>query len=291
MVVPGAANALSARLIEDLGFSAVYLSGAGITNMFLGVPDLGILTLSELAQHTSATRDAVSLPLIVDADTGFGNAINVSHTVRLLERAGANAIQLEDQVMPKRCGHFQGKAVISTEEMIGKVKAATDTRTSEDLLIIARTDVLAQQGVDAAIERAERYVEAGADITFIEAPQSIEALRRIATSVGVPQIANMVVGGTTPIVSARDLAEMGFGMVLYANAALQGALFGMRQALSTLKARGLLSENDAVASFEERQRLVQKSRFDDLERRYSEIDSAGRASGLKPLQHRGEESE
>src|ERR1700732_2616572 len=145
MLVPGAPNALSARVIEDLGFEAVYLTGAGIANMFLGVPDVGIISLPELAQHTAATRDAVSLPLIVDADTGFGNAINVGHTVRALERAGANAIQLEDQVMPKRCGHFSGKAVISTDEMTGKVKAAVDARSTEDLLIVARTDVLASQ--------------------------------------------------------------------------------------------------------------------------------------------------
>src|ERR1700737_892265 len=196
MIVPGASNALSARVIEDLGFEAVYLSGAGITNMFLGAPDIGILSLPELAQHTAATRDAVSLPLIVDADTGFGNAINVGHTVRALERAGANAIQLEDQVMPKRCGHFSGKAVISTDEMTEKVKAAVDARSTEDLLILARTDVLASQGVAAAIERAQRYVEAGADITFIEAPQSIGGLRAIATGAHAPQVATEKVGAS-----------------------------------------------------------------------------------------------
>ena len=270
MIVPGASNALSARVIEDLGFEAVYLSGAGITNMFLGAPDIGILSLPELAQHTAATRDAVSLPLIVDADTGFGNAINVGHTVRALERAGANAIQLEDQVMPKRCGHFSGKAVISTDEMTEKVKAAVDARSTEDLLILARTDVLASQGVAAAIERAQRYVEAGADITFIEAPKSIGELRAIATGVEVPQVANMVVGGKTPLVSSDVLGQMGFGIVLYANAALQGALLGMQRALSSLKIHGLLSEqDDLVVSFSERQRLVQKDRFDEFERRYA----------------------
>jgi 2-methylisocitrate lyase-like PEP mutase family enzyme len=270
MIVPGAPNALSARVIEDLGFEAVYLTGAGIANMFLGVPDVGIISLPELAQHTVATRDAVSLPLIVDTDTGFGNAINVGHTVRTLERAGADAIQIEDQVMPKRCGHFQGKAVITAGEMTGKVKAAVDARTTEDLLIIARTDVLAIEGVEAAVERAQLYVEAGADATFIEAPHSTEEMRAIASHVGVPQIANMVIGGKTPMLTADELGQMGFGIVLYANAALQGALLGMQRALSSLKLRGLLTEDDGlVASFKERQRLVRKDRFDDLERRYS----------------------
>jgi len=280
MLVPGAANALSARVIEDLGFETVYLSGAGIANMFLCVPDIGILSLPELAQHTAATRDAVSLPLIVDADTGFGNAINVGHTVRTLERAGANAIQLEDQVMPKRCGHFNGKAVVSAEEMIGKVRAAVDARTTADLLILARTDVLALDGIEAAIERAQQYVEAGADMIFIEAPQNIDELRTIAMRIQVPQVANMVVGGKTPVVSADELSKMGFGMVLYANAALQGALLGMQKALSSLKAHGLLSEEDGtVVSFKERQRLVQKGRFEDLEARYSSVASTHKVRG------------
>jgi 2-methylisocitrate lyase-like PEP mutase family enzyme len=269
MIVPGAANALSARVIEDLGFEAVYLSGAGVANTFLGVPDIGLVSLPELAQHTVAIRDAIRLPLIVDADTGFGNAINVCHTIRTLERAGANAIQLEDQVMPKRCGHFNGKAVISTDEMSEKVKAAVDTRSTEDLLIIARTDVLALEGVAAAIERAQRYVEAGADITFIEAPLSIDELSRIAAEDGAPQVANMVVGGKTPMVSADELARMGFGMVVYANAALQGAVMGMQKALTSLSIHGVIStEGELVVSFGERQRLVQKDRFGQLELRY-----------------------
>src|SRR3984893_6517662 len=188
MIVPGASNALSARVIEDLGFEAVYLSGAGITNMFLGAPDIGILSLPELAQHTAATRDAVSLPLIVDADTGFGNAINVGHTVRTLERAGANAIQLEDQVMPKRCGHFSGKAVISTSEMVAKIKAALDARRSKDFLIIARTDARAVHGFEPTIERAKKFIEAGADLTFVEAPERVEEGPRIPGLLTVPPV-------------------------------------------------------------------------------------------------------
>jgi len=168
MLVPGAANALAARVIEDLGFEAVYVSGAGVTNTYWGMPDLGFVSLTEIAQHTAAIREAVDIPVLVDADTGFGNALNVRHTVRTLERAGADAIQLEDQTMPKKCGHFENKSVISTEEMAGKIKAAVDARTSSDFLVIARTDAIAVHGFDAAIERAQRYVEAGADVTFVE---------------------------------------------------------------------------------------------------------------------------
>ncbi len=171
LLVPGAANALAARIIEDLGFEAVYVSGAGVTNTLLGMPDLGFISLPEIAQHTATIREAVNIPVLVDADTGFGNALNVRHAVRVLERAGADAIQLEDQTMPKRCGHFDNKSVISAEEMVGKVKAAVDARSSHDLLIIARSDALAVEGFDRTIERAQRYIEAGADVTFVEAPQ------------------------------------------------------------------------------------------------------------------------
>ncbi|GAC1702883.1 MAG: oxaloacetate decarboxylase [Candidatus Acidiferrum sp.] len=269
MLIPGAANALSARVIAGLGFDAVYITGAGITNTFLGIPDLGFIGLSEIIQHTAAIRDAVDLPIIVDADTGFGNAINVRHAVRGLERAGANAIQLEDQVMPKRCGHFSGKDVVPASEMVVKVQAAADARRSEDFLIIARTDARAVYGFQAAIDRAEQYIAAGADITFVEAPENLEEVRRIPQLLRAPQLINMVIGGKTPMLTSIELAEMGYAIVLYANAALQGAILGMQNALSELKNRGRLDETSpAVADFEERQRLVQKPLFDALERKY-----------------------
>jgi 2-methylisocitrate lyase-like PEP mutase family enzyme len=269
LLVAGASNALAARLIEQVGFEAVYLSGAGITNTFYGVPDLGFIGLSDLANHTAATRDAVGLPIIVDADTGFGNALNVRHTVRTLERAGANAIQLEDQVMPKKCGHFAGKEVIGKAEMVGKIKAAVDARVHSDFLIIARTDARAVHGFDDAIERAAAYAEHGADITFVEAPISIDELRRIPLVLACPQIVNVVIGGKTPAMSAAEFAAMGFAIVLYANAALQGALRGMTAALQHLKTHGQLGEDPAlVASFAQRQALVQKPLFDALEGRY-----------------------
>lgn len=269
LVVPGAANALAARVIEQLGFEAVYLSGAGLTNTFYGIPDLGFVHLGDLAQHTAALRDAVALPIIVDADTGFGNALNVWRTVRTLERAGANAIQFEDQVSPKKCGHFEGKAVVKQEEMVSKVKAAVDAREHADFLVIARTDAVAVEGIDAAIARAAAYAQAGADLTFVEAPESLEALRRVPHELACPQVVNVVIGGKTPTLSAAEFAAMGFGMVLYANAALQGAVRGMTLALQSLRDNGRLDEaSDLVASFAERQALVRKDEFDALDRRY-----------------------
>ncbi len=270
MLVAGASNALAARLIEQLGFEALYLSGAGITNSFYGIPDLGFIGLSDLVQHTAAVRDAVQLPIIVDADTGFGNALNVQHTVRTLERAGANAIQLEDQVMPKKCGHFSGKAVISKDEMLGKIKAAVDARSSRDFLIIARTDARAIHGLDDALERAHAFAEQGADITFVEAPESRQELQRISAELPCPQVVNVVIGGKTPTLKASEFEKMGFGLVLYANAALQGAIRGMTQALTYLRDHGELPEDpNLVATFAERQSLVQKDRFDALEKRYT----------------------
>ena len=179
VLLPGAANALTARVIEDIGFKAIYVTGAGVTNTSLGVPDIGLITLTELASHVSAMRDAVALPLIVDADTGFGNAINVGRTIQVLERSGANAIQLEDQEFPKRCGHFSGKSVIPRAEMVQKIRAAVDARIDPDLVIVARTDAIAVNGFEDAMERAAAYIEAGADMTFVEAPRTKEQIAEI----------------------------------------------------------------------------------------------------------------
>ena len=270
LLVPGAFNALSARVIEDLGFEAIYVTGAGVTNMWFGLPDQGFMGLADIAEHTARIRDAVELPLIVDADTGFGNALNVRHTVRVLERAGADCIQLEDQVAPKRCGHFAGKEVISTEEMVGKIKAAVDARHDQDLLIMARTDACAVHGFEAAIERAHKFGEAGADILFVEAVTTADEIRALPQRLPKPQLMNMVIGGKTPILSAEELAGLGYGIVLYANAALQGAVAGMQKALTVLRDTRRIDEDPAlVASFAERQRLVNKPFYDGLERRYA----------------------
>ncbi|WP_066265705.1 isocitrate lyase/PEP mutase family protein [Hydrogenophaga palleronii] len=270
VLVPGAFNALSAKVIEDLGFEAIYITGAGVTNMHFGLPDQGFMGLADIADHTARIRDAVQLPLIVDADTGFGNALNVRHTVRTLERAGADCIQFEDQIAPKRCGHFAGKDVISTEEAVSKIKAAVDARQDPNLLIMARTDACATQGFEAAIERAQRFSEAGADILFVEAVTTAEEIRALPQRLQRPQLMNMVIGGRTPIVGAEELAGLGYGLVLYANAALQGALAGMQKALTELRdSRRLLEDPALVAPFAERQRLVGKPLLDELERRYS----------------------
>ncbi|RID98965.1 isocitrate lyase/PEP mutase family protein [Simplicispira hankyongi] len=270
MLVPGAFNALSAKVIEDLGFEAIYVTGAGVTNMWFGLPDQGFMGLHEIAEHTARIRDAVSLPLIVDADTGFGNALNVRHTVRVLERAGADCIQFEDQVAPKRCGHFAGKEVISTEEAVAKIKAAVDARQDSNLLILARTDACAVQGFEAAVERAQKFSEAGADILFVEAVTTAEHIRTLPQRLEKPQLMNMVIGGKTPIVGAEELAQMGYGIVLYANAALQGAVMGMQKALTVLRdERSVREDSGLVAPFAERQRLVGKPALDALEKRYA----------------------
>ena len=270
VIVPGAFNAMSARLIADLGFEAIYVTGAGVTNMWFGMPDQGFMGLTDIADHTARIRDAVEVPLIVDADTGFGNALNVVHTVRTLERAGADCIQLEDQVAPKRCGHFSGKEVISTEEAVSKIKAAVDARRDPDFLIMARTDAAATHGFEAAVERAQKFAEAGADILFVEAVTQAEEVRSLPQRLSKPQLMNMVIGGRTPIFNADQLGELGYGIVLYANAALQGAVMGMQKTLTTLRdAKEVREDSGLVTPFAERQRLVGKGEWDALEKRYA----------------------
>lgn len=270
LIVPGAFNALSARVIADLGFQAIYVTGAGVTNMWFGMPDQGFMGLAEIADHTARIRDAVDMPLLVDADTGFGNALNVVHTVRTLERAGADCIQLEDQAAPKRCGHFSGKEVIGIDEAVSKIKAAVDARRDPDLLIMARTDAAATHGFEAAVERAQKFAEAGADILFVEAVPKAEEVRALPQRIAKPQLMNMVIGGQTPIFNAEQLGELGFGIVLYANAALQGAVAGMQKALTVLRDEKEVQESGGlVTPFAERQRLVGKPEWDALEKRYT----------------------
>lgn len=271
LVLPGVANALGARIVEEVGFEAVYVSGAGIANMHLGAPDIGLITLTEVADHVAAIRDAVDLPMIVDIDTGYGNALNVARAIKVLERSGANAVQMEDQVTPKRCGHFSGKEVISREEMIQKVRAAVEARRDNAFTIIARTDARATLGFEEALERAAGYAEAGADVTFVEAPQSVEELATIPKALPGPQVVNIVEGGRTPALSVQELNEMGFAIALYANISLQGAIRGMQNTLSHLYERGSIADlpDDMLARWEERQRIVRKPHFDELEKRYA----------------------
>ena len=270
VIVPGAGNALTARIIEDAGFDVIYLTGAGLANTLLGVPDLGLVTLTELASTVSAISEITDKPLIVDIDTGFGNALNAQRTMRVIERAGAFAVQIEDQVFPKKCGHFAGKAVIPLDEAVSKIEAVVDAREDHNTLVIARTDARAIEGFESAMERAEAFIKAGADMTFVEAPQSEEELRTIASRLSVPQVANMVVGGKTPLTTKASLHEMGFSLVLYANTPLQAAMRSMSDVLKVLHDDGDVGRvTDKLADFEERQRLVSKDEYDAADARYS----------------------
>jgi 2-methylisocitrate lyase-like PEP mutase family enzyme len=216
VIAPGVYDALTAHLAERAGFSALYVSGAGIAYTRLGRPDIGLVAMSEVADTVALIRDRVGSHLIVDADTGYGNALNVARTVRLFERAGANAIQLEDQAFPKRCGHLDDKSLIPAQEMAGKIKAALDARHSRETLVIARTDAVAVEGFEQAIARAALYREAGADVLFVEAPKTRDELKRISPALkGMPLMANMVEGGKTPPLKAADLEALGFSLVIF----------------------------------------------------------------------------
>jgi 2-methylisocitrate lyase-like PEP mutase family enzyme len=217
LIAPGVYDPLTSLIAEQTGFETLYVSGAAIAYTRLGRPDIGLVSMSEVVETVALIRDRVRAHLIVDADTGYGNALNVERTVRLLERAGANAIQIEDQDFPKRCGHLDDKALIPASEMVGKIKAATDIRESPETLIIARTDAVAVEGFDRAIERALLYRDAGADLLFIEAPKAREELEKITGRAGgtVPLMANMVEGGKTPMLSASELETLGFSLVIF----------------------------------------------------------------------------
>lgn len=281
LILPGVPDALAARIVESIGFEALYITGAGVTNARFGVPDLGLITLTELADTVEAVRGAVELPIMVDADTGFGGPLNVRRTVKTLERRGANAVQLEDQAFPKRCGHFAGKAVIPAAEMVAKLHAALDARANESTLIVARTDARQMLGLEAALERAQLYRDAGADIIFIEAPESRDELAEIGAALsGVPLLVNIVEGGVTPQLTAEDLGALGFSIVLYANSALRGAIHGMRAVLEHLRKDGsTLGALDRMAGWDERQELVCKPLFDELGERYRTPAGAERLTG------------
>lgn len=267
LVAPGAADALTARLIEDAGFEAVYVTGAGLANASFGVPDLGLTTLTEVVAQAQRIADAVRVPVIVDADTGYGGALNVVRTIRELERAGAAAIQLEDQVNPKRCGHFEGKEVVPTAEMIQKIAAAVYARQDPDLVIVARTDARAVEGLDAAIARGRAYAAAGADVVFVEAPLTVEELRALPPAIPAPLLVNMVEGGKTPLLDAAELEAMGYRVVIFANTALRVAAKAVCDALGVLKAEGTTrSLLDRMIGWEERQRLVGLPGYQALDR-------------------------
>ncbi|MGO9702891.1 MAG: oxaloacetate decarboxylase [Xanthobacteraceae bacterium] len=240
LIAPGIYDALTALIAERAGFEALYISGAGISHSRLGRPDIGLVSMSEVVQTVALIRDRVSAHLVVDADTGYGNALNVERTVRLLERAGANAIQLEDQDFPKRCGHLDNKSLIPAQEMVGKVKAAVDTRASKDTVIIARTDAVAVEGFDRAMARAALYRDAGADMLFVEAPRQRDELARIAALLGksAPLMVNMVEGGKTPVLPASELETIGFAFVIFPGAIVRTLAKAAEEFYGSLKAHG-----------------------------------------------------
>jgi 2-methylisocitrate lyase-like PEP mutase family enzyme len=240
VVAPGIYDAFGGVMAEQAGFSAAYLSGASIAYTRFGRPDIGLVGMSEVADTLSAIAERVETPLIVDADTGFGNALNVQRTVRLFERSGAGAIQLEDQTLPKRCGHLAGKTLVSTGEMVGKIKAATDARRSEETLIIARTDAIAVEGFEAALDRADAYCDAGADVLFVEAPRTTEEMTAVVARFRgrAPLLANMVEGGKTPLLSAPELQALGFSLVIFPGGLVRAAAQMAQEYFASLRASG-----------------------------------------------------
>ena len=244
LLAPGIYDALSGLIAEQSGAKAVYLSGASIAYTRFGRSDIGLVSVSEVHDTLAAVTDRIKIPIIVDADTGFGNALNVQRTIRSFERAGAAAIQIEDQSFPKRCGHLDGKVLIKKDEMVGKVKAAVDSRKTSDTLIIARTDARAVEGLQEAIDRAHAYHEAGADVLFIEAPRSVDELKLIRKSfdLNIPLLANMVEGGKTPVKTANDLKSLGFNIVIFPGGAVRAAAFQLQEYYAGLLENGSNSE-------------------------------------------------
>ena len=269
ITVPGAYDALTARLIEDAGFPVVYATGAGMSNTQLGLADKGLLSFAEVAQQVGRIVEAVDVPVIVDADTGYGGPASVIRTVKELGRLGAGGIQLEDQVFPKQCGHFDGKTVIPLEKMTGKVRAALEARADKELVIIARTDARETEGLDAAIERARAYAEAGADMTFVEAPLTKEEMARIPKEVPVPQLANMVEGGKSPLLDGDELATMGFKIALFANCVLRAGVKGIQTILNALRREGTTAGNlDLLITMQERNRVTRLDWIEFWEEQY-----------------------
>jgi 2-methylisocitrate lyase-like PEP mutase family enzyme len=257
LLAPGAYDALSALLVEQAGFEAIYMSGASISYTQIGRPDIGLMTASQVADIIGRVADRVSIPLIVDADTGFGNALNVQHCVRNFERMGAAALQLEDQTAPKRCGHLAGKDLVSPGEMVGKIKAAVDARANTNTLIIARTDAIAVEGFEPALERAHLYAQAGADVLFVEAPQSLAQMQAICETLpNTPLLANMVEGGKTPILTCDELSAMGFRLVIAPGSMVRAHAFMAQMFLQQLRATG------STASF--RDKMLNFTQINDL---------------------------
>jgi len=270
VIAPGAYDALSAKLIDEAGFEVVYVTGAGIANSQFCLSDVGLTTQTEMLEQVRRIAGVVTRPILVDIDTGYGSFLNVIRTVREFEKAGAAGLQMEDQAFPKKCGHFEGKQIVALDEMIYKIKAAVDTRIDQDLAIIARTDSRAVLGIEGAIERAQSYLEAGADAIFVEAPETKDEIKMVSTAISAPKVANMVEGGKTPLSTTNELEELGYSLVIYANSPLRTAAKAIQKLLKHLKKYGsTIGVLDEMITMEERKRITALEEIYALEKLYS----------------------
>ena len=269
IVAPGVFDMISARIADGLGFDALYMTGYGVSASHLGLPDAGFATLTDMAERVRRIADGTAAPLIADADTGYGGALNVRHTVRTYEAAGAAAVQIEDQEFPKRCGHTTGRRVIPLADMVTKVKVAADARTDADLLIVARTDARTAYGLDEAIDRAAAYAEAGADVLFVESPESEDEMRRICQSLGKPVLANMVEGGRTPLLGAERLGDIGYRIAIYPATGFLAAAAALASVYGTLRRSGSSAAVEVpLYPFEEFNRMIGFEEVWDFDRTY-----------------------
>jgi carboxyvinyl-carboxyphosphonate phosphorylmutase len=270
IVLPGVFDALSAKIAEHVGFEAMFQTGYGSSAALLGMPDYGLLNSGETVDNAMRIIRAVTVPVLVDADTGYGNPLNVWRLVRDLESLGAAGIFLEDQVWPKRCGHMMGKDVIGKDEYIPKLKAALEARQNKDFIIVARTDARAPMGLDEAIERGKAYRKAGADVIFVEAPRSVEELKKVADEIDAPLVANMIEDGITPNLSAKELLRLGYRIAVFPLSALYSATFAMRQVLTELKNTGTTKETRSImVTFKDFNQFMDLDHFATLEKKYT----------------------
>ena len=275
LVAPGVVDGIGARLVASLGFDAIYMTGAGTTASRLGMPDVGLLTMTEMADNAARIADASGLPLIADADTGYGGPVNVRRTVQAYERAGVAGLHIEDQSWPKRCGHLAGKTVIAKAEMVAKIKAACDARVDPDLQIIARCDAIAVEGYEAALERVGAYAAAGADILFVEAMTSMEQLAAVPKMFGLPCLYNMASSGKTPEIPTRDMEALGYAIAIFPGIAISAAIQAMRNALTVLKETGDIAVlQGQLTSFRDYFDLMGMAEIQALEDRYAVDDAA-----------------
>ena len=268
-LIPGAYDGISARIVENAGAEIVYATGGGIARS-TGIPDMGLISPKEITDRLEQMVDAVSIPLIADMDTGYGNALNARRALRGFERVGVAGFHLEDQVFPKRCGHYEGKAVVPAEEVCAKLRALRDALTDDDMVIIARTDSLAVEGIDASIERMHKYMEAGADVAFVEAPRDMEQIEKVAKELPYPKLLNMFWGGKTPVVPKDKLQELGFNLVIVPGDLQRTAIYAMQEAAKAILRDGHTeSLADRMATFEDREAAVNTAHFMELDEKYA----------------------